>query len=107
MTGSQPAKYQVIAHEADGDISRQIGVVEIGPRQRLKVLSVVPDRADFLHDLVERTNALDVLNVDAAAPAGARRRASSSKTIARNESGFRDALLERLHRELCLELISC
>jgi hypothetical protein len=98
---AEPRRYQVIQRDA-GD--RAIGTVDMDDAFGLTIVSVVPDRAKWLRDLVRRTNEKLVLHVDAVPAPGEPRFAQASRMVARTDPGFAAALKDDLRRYYDLEL---
>jgi hypothetical protein len=73
-----------------------IGQVDVGPDSKLTLVSAVPDRQEFLTDLVEELNEEDEMHVKAAPPPGAPRYAVYSKIVPRSDPKFFDAMKDFL-----------
>jgi len=104
MAESKTTEFDAILHDEDSGTATPIGVVTLDAAMRMQVQSAHPDHAEFLNDLAEDANGLDVLHIDVAPPPGAKQGARYSRTVKRDSPEFREALIERLMKYDDVEL---
>jgi hypothetical protein len=96
MPTATTRRFRVIFKDDETNQQIPIGEVDAGPDGKLTLVSVVPDKQEFLTDLIEEVNEEDEMQVEAQPPPGAPRYAVYSKIIPRSDPRFFDALKEFL-----------
>jgi hypothetical protein len=96
MTTATLQRFTVFSLDDETGTRTSIGQVDVGPDSKLTLVSAVPDRQEFLTDLIEEMNETDEMDVEAAPPAGAVPHAVYSKAVPRRDPGFFDALKDYL-----------
>jgi len=104
MPTTTTQRFRVIQTDDETDQQTPIGEVDATPDGKLTLVSVVPDKNEFLTDLIEEVNGQSEMHVEAQPPPGARRYAVYSKIVPRSDPGFFDALKDFLAKYYDLTL---
>ncbi len=97
-------RYRVFQLADESDEATEIGVVTLSDDHKLRLVSAVAARREFLEKLVAHINAASVVHVNAPPPPEAERTDLYSRPVSRSAAGFRQALIESLNESYGIEL---
>ncbi len=98
MPSATTQRFRVIQTDDETEQQTPIGEVDAGPDGKLTLVSVVPDKQEFLTDLIEEMNGKDQMHKEAQPPPNARPHALYSIIIPRSDPRFFDAMKDFLSK---------
>src|SRR5580698_8550584 len=103
MSGETKSHYRVFLTDEASRRAVEIGVVTLSDEHKIRLVSAVPDRREFLEKLMARTNNADIIHVRAVPPPEAEEGAIYAGPVERSDEGLREAMTDRLKKRYGIE----